>query len=180
MYLQQMRILEEEVCYLQGRIGEEKEAFEESYVELKGEIDRMRGEVEREREEQAEVRSRYEEAVRGLIKAGRTNEQLEGRVQGLERKLEGFQEREGTAARAVSDVQASQMRNLQESYEELLGKWGQVGAVVAKLEEENASLMEEAATLRSEIVTRGTPQPQLLEIPSNFMEFQETIKKTLS
>lgn len=40
--MQQVHILEEEVYFLQGRITEEKEHFQENYLIIKAEIDRMR------------------------------------------------------------------------------------------------------------------------------------------
>lgn len=46
MYLQQVHILEEEVYFLQNRINEEKDHFQENYLIIKTEIDRMRQEVD--------------------------------------------------------------------------------------------------------------------------------------
>lgn len=51
MYLQQISILEEEVYFLQGRINEEKEHFQDNYLAIRGEINRMREEIDQEREE---------------------------------------------------------------------------------------------------------------------------------
>ena len=42
MYLQQVSILEEEVYFLQSRTAEEKEHFQENYLLIKREIERMR------------------------------------------------------------------------------------------------------------------------------------------
>lgn len=59
MYLQQVQILEEEVYYLQNRITEEKEHFQENYLLIKAEIDRMREEVDHERQEHEWLKSKH-------------------------------------------------------------------------------------------------------------------------
>ena len=49
MYVQQVQILEEEVYFLKNVLGEEKEHFQENYLIIKGEIERMQNEVDQER-----------------------------------------------------------------------------------------------------------------------------------
>ncbi len=81
MYLQQINILEEEVYFLQGRINEEKEHFQDNYLAIRGEINRMREEIDQEREEHQWLKSKHEDVLKQLSAANKMSDQLSAKVQ---------------------------------------------------------------------------------------------------
>jgi hypothetical protein len=107
----------------------------------------------------------------------KTKDLLEAKVQGQEKKIEEYRQEQKESSQTFSDVQVSQMENLQDSYTQLLSKFEHVTLRMGKYEEENKGLEEEIALLRSELMTKNTPKPHLLELPSNFLMMEEAAKR---
>ena len=69
------------------------------------------------------------------------------------------------------------MKNLEENYSELLGRFTDVTSRMSKFEEENRGLEEQVSVLRSELVSKNSPKHQFLQLPNNFLQMEEAAKR---
>ena len=87
MYVQQVQILEEEVYFLKNVLGEEKEHFQENYLIIKGEIERMQNEVDQERSSHDQLKKKYGLLENQLVSAKKEKEFVEIQKVTLEKNI---------------------------------------------------------------------------------------------
>ena len=86
----------------------------------------MQEEVNQERTDHNEAKKKYIEVSSQLVNSNKTKELLEAKVNAQEKKIDFLKEESKNKTATFSDIQVSQMKNLEENYSELLGRFTDV------------------------------------------------------
>lgn len=100
MFSEQLRILEEEIAYLNGKYQAEVDTFEEHYLTLKEDTERMRNEILNEKRRYDELHERYSDSSTHLARILCLYEQAEEKNKALEQRIAAFEQRLAQQSRA--------------------------------------------------------------------------------